>query len=87
MGPKLKQNNENQGVLLLLGCEEVRAGTLPRFVEQFTSRLKFQGKGWFSTSFVEQETSPLNQSIYVLVGTAHHRYYIYPIFLVRHFSS
>jgi hypothetical protein len=67
MGPKLKHKIENQGVLLLLGLEEERAGTLPRFVGQFTSRLKFKGKGWFFTSFVEQETSPF-KSTYLRVS-------------------
>ena len=55
MGPKLKR----QGVRLPFRVEKERAGFQPRFVEKFTSRLKLNGKGWFSTSYVEQETSPL----------------------------
>src|SRR6516164_722209 len=63
MGPKLKRKLIHAGVCLPFGVEKGRAGSLPRFSEMYTSRLKINGKGWFSTSFVEQETSPFNQSI------------------------
>jgi hypothetical protein len=87
MGPKLKRKMKRQGVLLLFGVEKERAGSLPRFVEKFTSRLEINGKGWFSPSFVGQETSPFLQSIFAFARTAHRRYYIYPFFLVRYPSS
>jgi hypothetical protein len=89
MGPKLKRKMKRQGVLLLFGVEKERAGSLPRFVEKFTSRLKINGKGWFSASFVGQETSPFNQGNFAFARTVHRRYHNLSIFsfLVRYSSS
>jgi hypothetical protein len=87
MGPKLKRKIIHRGVRIPFGVEKERAGSSPRFFEKFTSRLKINGKGWFSTSFVEQETSPFNQSIFTFARTVQRRHYFYPFFLVRYPSS
>jgi hypothetical protein len=57
-GTELKLKIVSQGVRLRSGIDKERAASLPRFVEKSTSRLELTGKGWFSTSFGEQETSP-----------------------------
>jgi hypothetical protein len=80
MGPKLKQMLKHQGVHLLFGVVEKRAGSQPRFVEKFTSRLEINGKGWFSASHVEQETSPFDKCIFAFKRTMHSRLFIYSAF-------
>jgi hypothetical protein len=73
MGPKLKRILKRQEVHLPFGVVEKRAGSQPRFVEKFTSRLEINGKGWFSASHVEQGTSPFDQCIFAFVRTMHRR--------------
>lgn len=87
MGPKLKLKIRSQGVHLRLGKKKERAGTLPRVVEKFTSRLECQEKGWYSTSFVELETSPFRSKyLRVRENLASSSLYLL-IFLVFHLSS
>jgi hypothetical protein len=73
MGPKLKRKLKRQGIYLLFGVVKKRAGSQPRFVEKFTSRLEINGKGWFSASYVEQETSPFDQCVFAFERTMHSR--------------
>ena len=73
MGPKLKRKLKHRGVHLLFGVVGKRAGSQPRFIEKFTSRLEINGKGWFSASHVEQETSPFDQCIFAFARTMHSR--------------
>ena len=73
MGPKLKPKLKRQGVYLPFGVVKKGAGSQPRFVEKFTSRLEINGKGWFSASHVEQETSPFDQCIFAFERTMHSR--------------
>jgi len=80
MGPKLKRKLKRQGVHLLVGVVKKRAGSQPRFVEKFTSRLEINGKGWFSASNVEKETSPFDQSIFAFERTMHSRHFYLRIF-------
>jgi hypothetical protein len=80
MGPKLKRKLKRQGVHLLFGVVKKRAGSQPRFVEKFTSRLEINGKGWFSASHVEQETSPFDQCIFAFERTMHSRLFYLLIF-------
>jgi len=80
MGPKLKRKIKRQGVRLLVGVLKKRAGSQPRVVEKFTSRLEINGKGWFSASNVEQETSPFDQSIFAFERTMHSRHFYLRIF-------
>jgi hypothetical protein len=80
MGPKLKRKIKRLGVRLLFGVVKKGAGSQPRFVEKFTSRLEINGKGWFSASNVEQETSPFDQSIFVFERTIHSRLFYLLIF-------
>ena len=80
MGPKLKRKLKRQGVHLLVGVVKKRAGSQPRFVEKFTSRLEINGKGWFSASNVEKETSPFVQSIFAFERTMHSRHFYLRIF-------
>jgi hypothetical protein len=63
------------GVHLPLGVVEKRAGSQPRFIEKFTSRLEINGKGWFSDSHAEQETSPFDQCIFAFARTMHNRHF------------
>jgi len=79
MGPKLKQKKRQEGHLLC-GVVKKRAGSQPRFVEKFTSRLEINGKGWFSASLVEQETSPFDQCIFAFERTMHSRLFYLLIF-------
>jgi len=74
MGPKLKRKLKRQGVYLLLGVVKKRAGSQPRFIEKFTSRLEINGKGWFSASHDEQETSPFDQCDFAFARTMHSRF-------------
>jgi hypothetical protein len=76
MGPKLKRKIKRRGVWLLFGIVKERAGYQPRFVEKFTSRLEINGKGWFSASHVEQETSPFDKCIFAFKRTMHSRLFI-----------
>jgi hypothetical protein len=80
MGPKLKRTIKRQGVHLRFGVVKERAGSQPRLIEKFTSRLKLNGKGWISASLVEQETSPFNQSIFAFERTMHCRHFYLLIF-------
>jgi len=73
MGPKLKRKLKRQGVHLLLGVVKKGAGSQPRFIEKFTSRLEINGKGWFSASHDEQETSPFDQCVFAFERTMHSR--------------
>jgi hypothetical protein len=56
------------------------AGSQPRFVEKFTSRLEINGKGWFSASHVEQETGPFDQCVFAFERTMHSRLFYLLIF-------
>ena len=80
MGPKLKRSLKHQGGHLLLGVVKKGAGSQPRFVEKFTSRLEINGKGWFSASNVEQETSPFDQCVFAFERTMHSRLFYLLIF-------
>jgi hypothetical protein len=80
MRPKLKRKIKRQGVRLLFGIVKKRAGSQPRVVEKLTSRLEINGKGWFSASNVEQETSPFDQSIFAFERTMHCRHFYLLIF-------
>src|SRR5258708_3154437 len=80
MGPKLKRKLKRQGDHLLVGVVKKRAGSQPRFVEKFTSRLEINGKGWFSASHAEQETSPFDQCIFAFERTMHSRLFYLLIF-------
>ncbi len=80
MGPELKRKIKRQGVRLLFGIVKERAGYQPRFVEKFTSRLEINGKGWFSASNVEQETSPFDQCVFAFKRTMHSRLFYLLIF-------
>jgi hypothetical protein len=80
MGPKLKRKLKRQGVHLLVGVVKKGAGSQPRFVEKFTSRLEINGKGWFSASHAEQETSPFDQCIFAFERTMHSRLFYLLIF-------
>jgi hypothetical protein len=73
MEPKLKRKLKRQGVHLLFGVVKKRAGSQPRFVEKFTSRLEINGKGWFSASYDEQETSPFDQCVFAFERTMQSR--------------
>jgi hypothetical protein len=79
MGPKLKRKLKRQGVHLLIGVVKKRAGSQPRFVEKFTSRLVINGKGWFSASHDEQETGPFDQCIFAFKRTMYSRLLNLPI--------
>jgi hypothetical protein len=76
MGPKLKRRLKHQGVHLLFGVVKKGAGSQPRFVEKFTSRKEINGKGWFSASHVEKETSPFDKCIFAFKGTMHSRHFL-----------
>jgi hypothetical protein len=76
MGPKLKRKIDHKEVHLLFAVVKIRAGSQPRFVEKFTSRLEINGKGWFSASHVEQETSPFDQRIFAFERTMHSRLFL-----------
>jgi hypothetical protein len=87
MGPKLKRKLKRHGVHLLFGVVKKRAGSQPRFVEKFTSRLVINGKGWFSASHAEQETGPFDKCIFAFERTMHSRLCYYPSFQVEYPSS
>ena len=76
MGPKLRQMLKQQGVHLLCCVVKKRAGSQPRFVEKFTSRLEINGKGWFSASHVEQKTSPFDKCVFAFKRTMHRRLFL-----------
>jgi hypothetical protein len=80
MGPKLKRKLKRQGVHLPFGVVKKRAGPQARFIEKFTSRLEINGKGWFSASHVEQETSPSDQCVFAFERAMHSRLFNLLIF-------
>ena len=80
MGPKLKRKLKHRGVYLLFGVVKKRAGSQPRCIEKFTSRLVINGKGWFSASHDEQETSPFDKCIFVFARAMHSRLFKLLIF-------
>jgi hypothetical protein len=80
MRPKLKRKIKRQEVHLFVGVVKKRAGSQPRVVEKFTSRLEINGKGWFSASNVEQETSPFDQCVFAFERTIHSRLFYLLIF-------